>query len=176
MSIDYSKVVCFDMEMCCWEDKPNTGEIISIGLCELNLVNFEISREKHYFVKPRHDEVSDYCRKLTGITQKMVDRQGRSLEDVLLTITNNFGTRRPYVAWGTDADYLARQCNEFGFSSPLQTSIDVGLLYRIKQRNGPALSLTGALEKAGLQFEGQAHNALVDAKNLARLIIMAKLL
>jgi inhibitor of KinA sporulation pathway (predicted exonuclease) len=176
VSINYSKVVCFDMEMCCWEDRPGTGEIISIGLCELNLATQEIARDTHYFVKPQSDQVSDYCTQLTGITPRMVERQGRPLEAVLETISKNFGSKRPYAAWGTDAQYLAHQCSSIGIDSPIQTAIDIGVLYKLRNRSDRSISLTAALERAGSSFEGKAHNALVDAKNLARLIVEVRLL
>lgn len=176
MSIDYSKVICFDMEMCCWDDQRQIGEIISIGLCELNLVTGEIAREAHYFVKPRADEVSPFCTGLTGITQRMVDKQGRPLRAVLETIAKNYGSKRPYVAWGTDADYLANQCRALDATSPLVTSIDLGLLYKIRRRSDRSVSLKAALDHAGIEFHGTAHNALVDAVNLARLIVAADLL
>lgn len=176
MSIDYSKVICFDMEMCCWEDRDKPGEIISIGLCELNLKTGTISREAHYIVKPSADEVSPFCTNLTGLTQRMIDRQGRPLQVVLESITKHYGSRRPYAAWGSDAEYLANQCNLVGATSPLKTTLDLGLLYKIKKRSDRAVSLKNALTQAGLQFEGKAHNALVDAINLARLVVAADLL
>lgn len=176
MSIDYSKVICFDMEMCCWDDHRQTGEIISIGLCELNLVSGEVSRDAHYFVKPRTDEVSPFCTGLTGITQRMVDKQGRPLKAVLDTIAKNYGSKRPYVAWGADAEYLANQCSALEITSPLVSTIDLGLIYKIKRRSDRSVSLKAALGHAGLEFQGTAHNALVDAVNLARLIVAANLL
>lgn len=176
MSIDYSKIICFDMEMCCWENQEKPGEIISIGLCELNLKTGSISREVHYVVKPAKDEVSPFCTNLTGLTQRMVDRQGRPLKAVLENITTKFGSKRPYAAWGTDAEYLANQCSSIGLASPLKTTLDLGLLYKIRQRSDKAVSLTNALSKAGLDFEGKAHNALVDAVNLARLVVATDLL
>lgn len=171
-----TKVICWDMEMCCWGDKSRTGEIISIGLCELNLSNGEISRERHFYVKPMRDRVSDYCSDLTGITQKMVDRQGRPLQEVVNSFTKSFGTKKPYVAWGTDAKYLAQQCFRSGFRSPLESTIDAGLLYRLKARSGSSIGLSQALLDSGIEFQGQAHNALNDAHNLARLISASNLL
>ena len=176
MSFNFSKVICFDMEMCCWDDGSAPGEIISIGLCELNLASQEITRDTHYVVKPQNDKVSEFCQELTGISQRMVDRQGRPLEDVMATISKNFGTKRPYAAWGTDAQYLARQCASIGITSPVQTSLDMSLLYKLRNWSDRSTSLTAALEKAGTTFEGKAHNALVDAKNLARLILEIRLL
>jgi len=176
MSADFAKVICFDMEMCCWSERKGLGEIISIGICELNLHNGKVEREAHYYVKPVCDEVSDFCQNLTGITPAILAKQGRPLEDVVNTIVKKFGFKRPFLAWGDDATYLARQCRRAGFTSPFRTTLDVGLIHKLKQRGGKNLSLTDALAKAGAPFQGRAHNALTDAKNLATLITRAQLI
>lgn len=176
MSASHSKVICYDLEMCCWENQRPLGEIISIGLCELDLSDGTIQREGHFYVKPRRDRVSKFCEDLTGISQRIIDCQGKPLQNVLDTITKNFGSRKPYVAWGDDATYLGRECRKNGFSSPLRSAVDVALLYKIRSRNGQNVSLSQALALAGAEFEGKAHNALVDAKNLASLIVKTNLL
>lgn len=37
--MNYNRVVCFDLEMCCWNENGvgTTGEIIEIGLAEIDL-------------------------------------------------------------------------------------------------------------------------------------------
>ena len=44
--MNYTRIVCFDLEMCCWDDerKARTGEIIEIGVAELDLQSGEIVR------------------------------------------------------------------------------------------------------------------------------------
>jgi inhibitor of KinA sporulation pathway (predicted exonuclease) len=175
MSIDYAKILCFDMEMCCWPNR-GPGEIISIGVCELNLENSQISRKSHHLVKPRAELISPFCTDLTGITQRMVDKEGRPLEDVLNTVRNQYGSKRPYAAWGSDAEYLAAQCRRFRIRTPIKAKLDIELLYRIKRRSSESVGLTDALRRQGIEFEGQAHNALADAINLARLVVADQLL
>lgn len=177
MSAADTTVICFDMEMCCWHGhSKKVGEIISIGLCELDLSTGEVGREFHHYVTPAQDAVSEFCTSLTGITQRMVERQGKPLVDVLAMISKRFGTRKPYVAWGDDAGYLAQECRGKGIESPIVTFIDAGLLHRLKLRATKSSGLQQALKSAGGSFEGQAHNALVDAKNLAALIVKTHLL
>lgn len=179
MKADYSRVNCFDMEMCCWNDDENrdVGEIISIGIVELCLLTGKTLREAHYYVKPDLDQVSQFCTDLTGITQSMVNKQGRPLGKVLDIIRKNFGSKRTYVAWGCDPEYLATECGHKGLESPIATSLNAALLYMTKMRhNGGRVSMRRAMEASGLEFEGQQHNALVDAKNLSKLIVTKSLL
>ncbi|MFV0489974.1 MAG: exonuclease, partial [Vibrio fluvialis] len=37
--MNYNRVVCFDLEMCCWNENGvgTTGEIIEVGLAEIDL-------------------------------------------------------------------------------------------------------------------------------------------
>ncbi len=58
--MNFNRVVCFDLEMCCWnvDGKGTTGEIIEIGLAEIDLAKQEIVKRAQYYVKPEQDEVS----------------------------------------------------------------------------------------------------------------------
>jgi inhibitor of KinA sporulation pathway (predicted exonuclease) len=176
---DYTKVVCFDLEMCCWDDREKgTGEVISIGLAELCLTTGKILRTAEHIVKPENDLVSEFCTKLTGLTQERVDTQGKPLEMVLESIKNKFGgAHKTYVAWGNDAAILDEECTTKDFFSPFTNSINAALVFMVKHRhNGGRLSMVKAMDQYDLQFEGKQHNAMVDAKNLARLIIASSLL
>jgi hypothetical protein len=35
--MNYTKIVLFDLEMCCWKDTKKIGEIIEIGLVVVDL-------------------------------------------------------------------------------------------------------------------------------------------
>ncbi|KOO10446.1 exonuclease, partial [Vibrio xuii] len=61
--MNHNRVVCFDLEMCCWNESGvgTTGEIIEIGLAEIDLVKGEIVKRAQYYVKPEKDEVSLFC-------------------------------------------------------------------------------------------------------------------
>lgn len=69
--MNYNRVVCFDLEMCCWNENGvgTIGEIIEVGLAEIDLTAGEIVKRAQYYVKPEHDEVSLFCVELTGITR-----------------------------------------------------------------------------------------------------------
>lgn len=177
MSTDYSKIVCFDLEMCCWEDARQLGEIISFGVCELDLHSGKITREAHYYVKPVSDTVSEFCTSLTGITQRVVSRQGRPLNDVVNSVASKFGKKRPYVAWGQDGNYLSRMARKQNFFLPDMIFLDASLLYQLRKRHtGGSIGLKQAMKNEGLEFDGTAHNALNDSRNMARLITQSQLI
>lgn len=76
--MNYNRVVCFDLEMCCWNENGvgTTGEIIEIGLAEIALDQQEIVKRAQYYVKPEKDEISLFCSQLTGITPRKSKSRG----------------------------------------------------------------------------------------------------
>lgn len=179
IKLDYTKINCYDLEMCCWDDPGRLpGEIIAIGVAQLSLHTGEITKEAHYYVTPKVDEVSDFCTRLTGITPAQVRKQGRQLSAVLASVQKNFGgSKIAYAAWGNDYSALDSECKRKGVELPIKSPINASMLYSLMRRSKHgSTSLSSALAAQGLVFEGNAHNALVDAKNLARLIHAAKIL
>ena len=73
--MNHNRVVCFDLEMCCWNENGigKTGEIIEIGLAEIDLTSGEIVKRAQYYVKPEADEVSQFCTELTGISPRKIE-------------------------------------------------------------------------------------------------------
>ncbi len=177
MNLDHTVINCFDLEMCCWEE-GRTGEIISIGVVTLDLITQQATARGHFYVKPEHDEISDFCTSLTGITPEIVRKQGRPLAAVLNTLRQRFGgSKKAYACWGRDDAVLEAECLAKGLESPVQTCLNVATLYMLKKRyGGRRLGMQRAMAMENLTFTGTAHNALTDSENMLRLIVEAKLL
>lgn len=170
------RVLHLDLELTCWEGEPpagETSEIIQVGIVEVNTLDLRLSRKESFFVRSANTKVSEYCTNLTGITQRQVDRQGRAIYEVLNTIKNKYGsTRKVCYAWGDDEAAIDRVCRTF--PSPLNMQ-DLGHNFKAMMGLEHGISLTNAIAMLGGAFEGRAHDALVDAENLARLHIMMML-
>lgn len=172
--INAAKIVCFDLEMCCWDDgrTPRTGEIIEIGVCKIDIVTGEIEKRQGYFVQPEHDEISEFCTSLTGITPQILKKQGMPLAEALRRLENDFGVNGVFASWGADHHVLRKECEAKSLSYPIRAHIDVSLLYRIKKRMGKKKhGMKGALGREGMELEGQHHSGAQDAYNLARLVL-----
>lgn len=68
------------LELTCWEGEDGPGnfseamEVIEIGIHLLRAHDYSHVRDLQYFVRPtRRPELSEFCTKLTGITQEDVD-------------------------------------------------------------------------------------------------------
>ncbi len=98
--MNFDRIVCFDLEMCCWNDgrTSRTGEIIEIGVAELDLNTGRIVRRAQHYVRPEHDEISPFCTELTGIKPDLIEKNGKPLATILRSIEQKFGGRHKIYA------------------------------------------------------------------------------
>ncbi|HDY8069138.1 TPA: exonuclease domain-containing protein [Vibrio vulnificus] len=173
--MNHNRIVCFDLEMCCWNEDGvgRTGEIIEIGLAEIDLLKGEIVKRAQYYVKPEHDEVSLFCAELTGITPRKIEKQGRPLAEVIKSMIKNFGgSNKIYASWGRDDRILMQECQEKGIDAPFNEFINIATLYRIQHRlKEKRIGHRAAQEAKGIDWEGRQHSGYVDAYNLAKLAL-----
>jgi len=168
-----SRVLVLDLELTCWEGPPPPGmhsEIIQIGVVELDTGDLTLTREGVFFINPVHSTVSPYCTELTGITPEQLRRFGRNGEDVFRSIYKKFGpSNKACFVWGRDGDTI----NESAFYLPdgkpfeaINLSLQFSILMGTQKKHG----LLEALNLMGLGFNGRQHDALIDARNTARLL------
>ncbi|ASW81076.1 exonuclease domain-containing protein [Vibrio anguillarum] len=173
--MNYNRVVCFDLEMCCWNENGvgTTGEIIEVGLAEIDVQLGTIVKRAQYYVRPEQDEISLFCSELTGITPRKIEKQGRPLAGVIQSMVKNFGgPNKIYVSWGRDDQILAKECEQKGIVMPFSEFINLATLYRIQQRmKEKRIGHRAAQEVQGIEWEGRQHSAYVDAYNLAKLAL-----
>src|SRR5688572_30481137 len=169
----YNRVLCIDVEMTCWEGEPPAGEVsemIALGIVDLKTDDLEIRRAQQFLIRPQFSTISPFCSTLTGITPSE-GAAAPPLAEVMRTVRKTFG-QSDWCAWGRDDELIRESCAraeaEFPFPGlfhdlAAQVRLLLGLTYR--------LSLDEALARFNLDFEGQAHDALADARNLARLFM-----
>ncbi|QUJ70636.1 exonuclease domain-containing protein (plasmid) [Photobacterium sp. GJ3] len=174
--MNYTRIVCFDLEMCCWNEdgKARTGEIIEIGVAELNLEKGTISRRAQYFVQPESDEISPFCTELTGIKPEVVAQNGKPLASILKAMEQKFGGRHKiYAAWGRDDAILRAECKAKGLEVPFREYLNLATLFKLQPHvQNKRIGLRAAMAMSGLEWEGRQHSGYVDAYNLARLARM----
>ena len=173
--MNHNRVVCFDLEMCCWNENGvgSTGEIIEVGLAEVDLSTGEIVKRAQYYVKPEHDDISLFCVELTGITPRKIEKQGRPLAQVIQSMIKNFGgPKKIYASWGRDDLILLKECEAKGIDAPFKEFLNLATLYRIQHRlKDKRIGHRAAQESLGIDWEGRQHSGYVDAYNLAKLAL-----
>src|SRR5688572_30288626 len=95
-------IVIVDLEATCWEGEPPPGEhqeIIEIGVCTLDLSSGRRLDKESVLVRPERSKVSDFCTRLTTLTQEQVER-GSGFKQACAHIRNKYETReRPWASY-----------------------------------------------------------------------------
>ncbi|MEG0859816.1 MAG: exonuclease domain-containing protein [Pseudomonas sp.] len=151
-------------------------EVIEIGATLVNRQGREVDHFQR-FVKPRRrPQLTPFCRELTHISQANVDTAapfGEVWGQFERWIGHHRGHLQAWVSWGDyDRQQLLQEWQLHQLHSVLADVPHINLKQRFakaRQLQRP-LGLNGALQLAGLQFCGQQHRALEDARNTARLL------
>ncbi len=168
------RYIIVDLEATCWEAVRDYErmETIEIGAVELLSADALPYREFDRFVRPIVEpELSDFCRRLTTIRQRDVERA-----DDFRTVFAEFVTwigDTPFFlcSWGEyDLTQFRIDCKRHGFTLPasfeqhLNLKKEFGRLFGVK-----ASGMEQALTRLGLRLEGTHHRGIDDARNIARL-------
>ncbi|XP_013390057.1 ERI1 exoribonuclease 2 [Lingula anatina] len=187
----FSHLIVIDFESTCWEKKTGRPqEIIEFPAVLMNTNNGEVESEFHHYVQPSENPMlSEFCKKLTGISQEQVE-EGIPLSLCLSkfnTWIKNISQERKLVfeqsvsegqnlctivTW-SDWDLgvcLLYECRRKQIRKPaaLNSWIDLRATYRKFYDRRPQ-GLNGALQDVGIEFEGREHSGLDDARNTAKL-------
>lgn len=171
------KALVIDIEATCWEKAPPEGErseIIEIGLCELDLKTGAIDAKESLLVRPEGSRVSDFCERLTGLTQERADA-GLPFEEACRRLrAERFSERRVWASFGNyDRRLFERQCADRAVAYPFSDEHwDVRLLAAaaLGLRHGAGMVRT--MEALGLEPVGEHHRAADDAWNAARMLAL----
>jgi inhibitor of KinA sporulation pathway (predicted exonuclease) len=175
MSIRKDKIIVVDLEATCWQgfDAPDgqVNEIIEIGVCLLDPQTAHVTDKRSIMVKPIESVVSEFCTKLTSITQEMVDTEGIAFDDACQTLEKEYDSRnRLWASWGGfDREFFKKQCRRRKVRYPF--SKKHSNLKRVFQDNyGKRMGLARAMEAMELEQIGHMHRGDDDAYNTAVLL------
>lgn len=176
-------ILLVDLEATCWEDKVDgldrrqtvdDMEIIEFG-CVLAKMNGDIVDAKSYMVRPQiHPKLTDFCTRLTTITQTDVEAAPYYLE----VVTQIDYWLAPYKikAWGSWGQYdknqieAERRRHNRSPSFNYFPHLNLKKLWRNGNGTGRRGGLKGALGFHGLEFEGTQHRGIDDALNISKLL------
>lgn len=169
------QIIIIDLEATCWEGPPPVGqksETIEIGICLLDVKSGARSAPESIIVRPERSTVSDYCRRLTTLTQADVDA-GVPFETACAMLEDRFLSRqRTFASYGTyDRTQLSEQCEDAGIRYPFgPTHLNVKNLFALYHHLREEVSLASAFTHMGWRMEGTYHRGSDDAWNIARLL------
>lgn len=180
---DFGKIVVYDTEFTSWAGFMEKGlkeegrypEIIQIGAVALDAHNglVEIASFSTLIRPTINPDLSDYIQNLTNISQADVDADGVPFSDALarfLSFVPEDATAM--VCHGEDGKILQMNCDLNNISHPehLPDEIDLNRFLRTNSLIDQAATSSTLPTAFGLESEGEAHNALDDARALASVL------
>ena len=151
-------------------------EIIEIGASLVNPLGHEVDHFQRFVRPQRRPLLTHFCRQLTHISQTNVD-SAAALPVVWAQLERWLGSHRAQLqGWASWGDYDRRQLlqewQQHQLTSVLSELPHLNLkqLFAEARQLKRAVGLNTALQLAGMQFSGQQHRALEDARNTARLL------
>ncbi len=169
------RILVIDLESTCWEGLPPKGqqhEIIEIGLCVLDVATCQRLDNPSLIVQPTRSTVSEYCTRLTTLTQEDVEA-GMSLVEACQLLRDKYRSRQR--VWASYGDYdrwmFESSCRTFGVEYPFGSRhLNVKSLFAMVHALPREVSLAQAMEMMGWPLEGTLHRGGDDAWNIARIL------
>lgn len=169
------QILVIDIEATCWDGPPPEGEeneIIEVGVATLDAATLERLEKESLLVRPERSRVSEFCTRLTTLTQEQVDA-GMSLAAACAILEKRFRSRqRTWASFGDyDRRHFERQCARDGVGYPFgATHLNVKNLLALARGLRHEVGMARALEVEGLALEGTHHRGDDDAWNIAGLL------
>ncbi len=179
-------IVDFEMNAVANEHKAERKvcpmEIIEIGAVIMD-ESFLVLGEFKTLVKPQYnDEIYKMYETLTGISTQMVSGAPTftTAYELFVSWCESYGDEYEIYAWSqNDYNQLVSEMELKNYASeemktPLKHWFDFQKEYIDKLGLERIVSLERAMNYAGIEFEGQMHDALCDAKNTAKLFAIVR--
>ncbi|GKV26283.1 hypothetical protein SLEP1_g35616 [Rubroshorea leprosula] len=177
---EFQYFVVIDFEATCDRERiPHPQEIIEFPSVLVNSMTGQVEDFFQIYVRPTYNQLlSDFCKQLTGIQQTQVDK-GVLLSEALLRHDRwleEKGIKQTNFAIVTWSNWdcrvmLESECRFKRIRKPPYFNRWINLKVPFHEvYGGVKCNLKGAVEMAGLTWEGRAHCGLDDAKNTARLL------
>lgn len=175
MSKKLDQIIVIDVESTCWEKSILTtqeSEIIEIGVCPIDIASGQRLEKASILVKPERSTVSEFCTKLTTLTQAQV-QEGITFTEACSLLKKKYQTQER--VWASYGDYdrrqFERQCQSRNISYPFGSRhINVKSLFAIIHVLPQEVGMAQALELLNIPLEGIHHRGGDDAWNIAGIL------
>ncbi|KAL8542120.1 hypothetical protein ACS0TY_003106 [Phlomoides rotata] len=179
---DFQYFVVIDFEATCDKERvPYPQEIIEFPSVIVSSITGQLEACFQTYVRPTcNQQLSEFCKDLTGIQQIQVDT-GVILSEALLghdKWLEKKGIKKANFAVVTWSDWdcrvmLESECRYKHIRKPPYFNRWINLKVPFHEVFGEGrCNLKEAVERSGLAWEGRAHCGLDDAKNTARLLAL----
>jgi inhibitor of KinA sporulation pathway (predicted exonuclease) len=179
----FNQMLIVDVETTCWENwiapLGQESEIIQVGLCLFDRASALPHGKRSIIVRPERSRVSEFCTKLTGLTQANVDT-GVSFRLACSILKREYSApERTWVSWGNyDKKMFQKQCRNRRIDYPFGDiirgrHINLKNLFAVLIGLPEEIEIPDALRMLGLSFVGKLHRGNDDAWNIG--VILSEL-
>lgn len=167
-----------DVESTCWEppeSRPKTefSEIIEIGIAVVNTKDLVVLENATLCINPQYSKVSDFCTKLTSLSQK--DLEGHlGFKETLEDFVKRFNPAdRAFISWGDyDRIMFEKNCVQYNCEYPFgRRHLNFRHLFSLLHGLDKELEIPKALSLLNKPFKGTLHRGIDDSVNIAELLI-----
>lgn len=156
-----------DIEATCYRNnrfpKGEKPEIIQIGISQLNLRNLNIIKKDCIYIIPEQSRISNYCIKITGITDEIISDKGIYFKNAIDILVDKYKSKK--VSWsswgGIDKILFKKQCEYYSIEYPFNSYVDIQLFFSNIYGFFKTISLKEACNF--MNIEGDFHNAENDS-------------
>jgi len=157
-----------------WLTPGEFREVVQIGAVRLDADSFAILDTFEALVVPRVNPVlSPYFEKLTGITSRQLIRDGMDFSTAYAGFLA-FAGEGPIAAYGRDDRALRDNLRLYGMTGarPLPVFYDLRGWFAVLGVDPRGMHSCDIAPALGVPFQGQAHNALDDARSVATVMAL----
>lgn len=172
MAKNRKEYLVVDLEMTCEKEKPKNykPEIIEIGFVRMNFRGDILGKEQ-ILVKPKYNEITEYCTELTGHTEDNLKAEGVYFEVACKKIIKMGFKNKIFVSWGQDWKQFELECKWKNIAFPLSEHLlDLSLFHSILLKTKEKVSLEEAIKFWNINQKGRLHSGADDAYNTALIL------
>jgi len=174
--MQYHYYLIIDLEATCCNQgtiSRDDMEIIEIGAVIVDVDSLEMVDDFSIFIRPIiHPNLTEFCKKLTTITQEEIDRGVGFIEGMKIFVSwFSQYEKALFCSWGEyDKNQFKKDCRLHGMKYPFGLEhLNIKKAFAKKQGVKPC-GLDKALEIVNLELLGTHHRGVDDARNMARLM------
>ena len=170
------RFIVFDLEATCDDGvRDFDNEIIEIGAVQFE--NKLMVGEFQSFIHPKvNPELTPFCKKLTSITQKDVDKAD-SFPTVLKRFLDWTGRHPVFCSWGFyDKKQMIKDCTRYDLKCDfIYNHISLKHLFHKVHKAHPVpakgVGMDAALRMLNIPLTGSHHRGIDDARNISKIFL-----
>jgi inhibitor of KinA sporulation pathway (predicted exonuclease) len=134
---------------------------------------YKILDTQSILVKPQRSKISNFCTKLTTLTQEQVDT-GLLFQEACEKLREDFKShKRMWLSWGDfDKNIFEKNCADYQCKYPfIKRHLNLKNCFALLHGLSKELGMDAALKMLNIPLEGTHHRGDMDSFNISKILI-----